>query len=211
MAQAENRASAWSVWFPVQHTKMKDKKGFTLIELLVSLAVFSLVVVSMGSAFYKIYNDWQRQRDYNLVLENGRWAMEFMSNEIRLGHGDKNTTDAAEAPLSVHELLQFKVNSGGANDDKIYYWRGKSTVGDLFVLYRGQVNGNKNLNNANDARQELSRFVVGGTDIFEVSSGCASANDCNVAINLTLRPRPEQPVGPGNQNVTFWTLVRPRN
>ena len=196
---------------------MKDKKGFTLIEILVSLAAFSLVMVSMGSAFYRIYNDWQRQRDYNLVLENSRWAMEFMSQEIRLGHADSTIRDlfsVDELPLNDHEFLSFEVHpSGGGGNDKIYYWRGEPPVGDPFVLYRGLVNVGDDLkNDAKNFRQELSRFVVNdNTDIFEVSSGCASSSDCNVSITLTVRPRPDQPEGPGNRNFTFRTKVRPRN
>ena len=172
-----------------------------------------MVMVSMGSAFYRIYNDWQRQRDYNLALENGRWAMEFMSNEIRLGHGDGTMTDVAEPPLSVHELLNFEVHPpGGGGNDKIYYWIGKSTVGEPFVLYRGLVSVGDDLeHDAYNVRQELSRFVDPGPGIFEVSSGCASSSDCNVSITLTVRPRPDQPEGPGNRNFTFRTKVRPRN
>lgn len=196
---------------------MKDIKGFTLIEILVSLAAFSLVMVAMGSAFYKIYNDWQRQRDYNLVLENGRWAMEFMSDEVRLAHADSTIEDAAESPLNAHELLTFEINpsSGSGPNEKIYYWIGESPVGLPFVLYRGKVStsGSNDLNDASavNVRRELCRFAVRGGDIFNVSSGCASTNDCNVTISLTVRPRPDQPEGSGNRNFTFRTLVRPRN
>lgn len=183
---------------------MKDKKGFTLIEILVSLAAFSLVMVSMGSAFYKIYNDWLRQRDYNLVLENSRWAMEFMSNEIRSGFGDDTVSDAAESLVPAHKLLKFEVPSSG----KIYYWLGASGAGESFVLYRGVGN---NFNTANNARRELCRFVESSADIFNVFDAVALGDNCTVSINLTVRPRPEQPESAGNRNFTFRTRVRPRN
>ena len=188
--------------------------GFTLIEIMVSLVVFSLVMAVMSGAFYKTFKDWQRQRDYNLVMENARWAVEFMSNKIRTGHSDANVSDAAESPLSDHELLKFMIDpagKGNAKDKKIYFWRGATGVGQANVLYYGQVNWNKDLADAADpdVRRELCRFVVSATDIFNVS-GCSSGN-CTVELNLTVRPRPDQPTGPGNQNYNLRTLVRPRS
>ncbi|MCX5708736.1 MAG: type II secretion system protein [Candidatus Omnitrophica bacterium] len=193
---------------------MSRKNGFTLIEIIVSLAVFAVVMAVMGSEFFNISKDWQRQRDYNLVLDNARWAMEFMSNEIRKGHADNNVTIVGEGTLSDHELLTFSVDpTKGPKNKKIYYWRGKSGYGEPYILYRGEVKWNKNLGDAVNVRQELSRFVVDGTDIFNVSAGCAASptTNCTVEVNLTVRPKPDQPVFPGNQNYTFRTLVRPRN
>lgn len=208
---------------------MKDRKGFTLIEILVSLAAFSLVMVSMGSAFYRIYNDWQRQRDYNLVLENGRWAMEFMSNDIRLGYGDYSFANSGETSegLADFQFLSFEtppVDTG--NNEKIYYWKELDPQGQL-VLYRmnrqltggskqGRQNGKDNSKSfswykANGLVRELCRFVVDdGVDTFTISS-CDASGNCMVEIRLTVRPRPLQPEGPGNRNFTFRTRVRPRN
>jgi prepilin-type N-terminal cleavage/methylation domain-containing protein len=202
---------------------MGRKNGFTLIEIMVSLAVFAVVMAVMASAFFKISKDWQRQREYNLVLENGRWAMEFISNSIRSGHSDDNVSVTGENPLNDHELLKFLADTththgkGKPQDKKIYFWRGKPTVGPGqrdYVLYYSPANWNRDLNWTvnHDAPQEVCRFVVAGTDIFNVSAGCAAAEpNCTVEINLTVRPRPDQPVAPGNQNYTFRTLVRPRN
>jgi len=63
--------------------KFKKGKAFTLIEILVSLAVFGLVMAASGGALCKIYNDWCRQRNDMLYIENARWALEFMSRELR--------------------------------------------------------------------------------------------------------------------------------
>ena len=62
-------------------------QGFSLVEILVSLTVFGLVMAAAGVAFISIYKNWQRQRDYLQCIENARWAMEFMTNEIRKGGG----------------------------------------------------------------------------------------------------------------------------
>ena len=197
---------------------MKYKNGFTLIEIMVSLAVFAIVMTAMGSAFYKTYKDWQRQRDYGLVLENARWAMEFMSNEIRTGRNNPTASntfqDTAEGALNDHELLNFRVDPTGTGNPtkRIYYFRGDlSFGGDPYVLYRSLVNSGQNLNTADNAntRKELCRFVVDGTDIFNVYN-CTIGN-CTVAINLTVRPKPNQPESPGNRNYSFRTLVRARN
>jgi prepilin-type N-terminal cleavage/methylation domain-containing protein len=198
---------------------MKYRHGFTLIEIMVSLAVFGIVMATMGSAFYKTFKDWQRQRDYGSVLENARWAMEFMSHEIRMGRNNTTASntfrDAGEYSLSDHELLNFLVDptGNGAPNKRIYYFMGDSTFGgDPNVLYRSQVTSAQDLSIADDVavRKELCRFVVNGTEIFNVSSGCTTGN-CSVVINLTVRPKPDQPEGPGNRNYSYRTLVRPRN
>lgn len=178
---------------------------------MVSLVVFALVMTAMGSAFYKTYKDWQRQRDYNLVFENARWAMEFMSNEIRTA-ADDDIKDNAEGPLANHELLYFNVSLSGSGtaNDRIYYFRGDSSFGaSPYVLYRSAVGKNDDLDDAKPLRKELCRFVVDGTDIYNVSS--CTGNNCTVAINLTVRPRPDQPERPGNRNYSFRAKIRPRN
>jgi prepilin-type N-terminal cleavage/methylation domain-containing protein len=193
---------------------MGKRNGFTLIEIMVSLVVFGIVMTAMTSAFYKTYKDWQRQRDYDLAMENARWAMEFMSNEIKSGHADANVIDNGEDALNDHELLNFLVDPtghGNPHNKKNYYWRGKTGLGVPYVLYRSQVNSGQDLTQAKQVnkRQELCRFVVDGTDLFNVYN--CSVNNCSVAINLTVRPKPDQPEGPGNRNYSFRTLVRPRN
>jgi prepilin-type N-terminal cleavage/methylation domain-containing protein len=198
---------------------MSRKNGFTLVEILVSLAVFAVVMAVMASAFFKISKDWQRQRDYGLVLDNARWAMEFMSNEIRQGHSaefeDVGRPGLQTQSLTAHSFLTFTIdpNSPSGQDRRVYYWIGTSTLAEPYVLYRSEGRKNLKFGTADDSdeRIELGRFVVDGTNIFNVSSNCASGVNCTVEMNLTVRPKPGQPIGPGNQNFTFWTLVRPRN
>jgi len=146
-------------------------------------------------------------------LENARWAMEFMSNEIRTAPDDSiNITDAAEGVLNDHELLNYRaaLSVNGNPNDRIYYFRGDSSFGgNPYVLYRSVVRWNQNLGSATPLRKELCHFVVAGTDIFNVA-GCAS-NNCTVVINLTVRPKPDQPESPANRNISLRTLIRPRN
>jgi len=60
-----------------------SRKGFTLIEVMVALAVFAVIIASAGSVFISIQQAWQRQKQTVELIQNARWAMEFMSNEIR--------------------------------------------------------------------------------------------------------------------------------
>jgi prepilin-type N-terminal cleavage/methylation domain-containing protein len=191
---------------------MRRKNGFTLIEIMVSLVVFAMVMAAMGSAFYKTFKDWQRQRNYDLAMDNARWAVEFMSNEIRLAHGASFISHSGESGLNDHELVKFLFDptaGGGPPNSKVYYWRGKTGVGQPYVLFRSLISAATAFDPADVAsRQELSRFVVNNTDIFNVSN---CPGNCSVEMNLTVRPRPDLAVGPGNQNYTFRTTVRPRN
>jgi prepilin-type N-terminal cleavage/methylation domain-containing protein len=197
---------------------MSRKNGFTLIEIMVSLVVFAMVMTAMGSAFYKTYKDWQRQRDYNLVLENGRWAMEFMSNEIRQGHSldfeDIGKPSLGTDELTAHSFLTFTIDplSSSNKDRRIYYWPGNSTLGEEpYAFYRSNVKSTRHFDHSDvtSGRRELCRFVVNNTNIFSVSE-CGTGN-CTVEMNLTLRPKPDQPESPGNRNYNFRTTVRARN
>ena len=48
-----------------------------------AVTVFCLVVVAVGGTLFSVRQAWQRQRDTIDLIQNARWAMEFMSNEIR--------------------------------------------------------------------------------------------------------------------------------
>ncbi len=182
--------------------KYNNKTGFTLIEILVSLAVFGLVMASAAGGLYYLYKDWQKQRDYLQCIENARWAMEFMGNEIRRGGNVVVGSESWGAESVVR--LQFELPPGGA-PNMVRYFRGNGAgFGPTSTLYRKSGAG---LGPPAD-RQELANFAVdnpSGNNIFIDASGGL------YTIELTARPRPTDPEGPGNRNYTLRTQVRPRN
>ena len=173
--------------------KTQDTKGFSLVEILISLVVFGLVMAAAGGAFYGIYNEWRRQRNYLECVENARWAMEFMSNEIK-GGGSFTVVSS--------DTAQFDLPTG----ERVWYWRGDGgTYGETRIIYRGVGAG---FGAANGNRQELANFIVpnpSGNNTFTDAGGGL------YAIELTTRPNPAAPVGEGNRNYALRTRVRPRN
>ncbi|OQX54088.1 MAG: hypothetical protein B5M48_01650 [Candidatus Omnitrophica bacterium 4484_213] len=179
--------------------RFSEKKSFTLIEISVSLVVFGLVMAAAAGALCGIYNDWRRQRNYVECIENARWAMEFMGNEVRQG-GNVVVGSELWGAESV-DRLQFEVPPGGA-PNRVRYFRGNNgAFGPTRTLYRKSGAG---LGPPAD-RQELANFIVDNPNFnWDAAVGV-------LTIELTVRPRPSDPEGRDNRNYTLRTQVRPRN
>jgi len=166
-----------------------------LIEILVSLAVFGIIFVAIGSVFYSVYLNWQKQRDFNQNFQHARWALEFMSNEIR----HANSTDGLSDTEASQELLKFRRYTGGANYDGIYYWLNSTN----HVLYRCVKNKAATLSAAcSGSQSEMAPSIANAH--FNVSADL-------IMIQLTIRPKPGVAEGIGNRNFTVETKVRARN
>lgn len=171
-------------------------KAFSLLEIMVAIAIFTLVIVGAGGTFLPIQQAWQRQRQTIDLIQNVRWAMEFMVNEIR---GGGNFT------VVSGDSVQLELPPGGA-PNRVWYWRGDDgTYGSRNTLFRGTGAG---LGNANNNRQELANLIVdnpSGNNIFIDAGGNL------YTIELTVRPKPTEPESSGNRSYTSRTQARPRN
>ncbi|MDD5729546.1 MAG: type II secretion system protein [Candidatus Omnitrophica bacterium] len=167
-------------------------KGFTLIEMLVSLVVFGLIMATAGGAFYKVYQDWQRQKKYLECIENARWAMETMSGEIR-----QNKSSLVKA-IGSGKTLMLK-NSGAPGKER--FERANRLATD--DLLRIRINGGGPQQN-----EELANFIVNnpsGNDTF------SDDNNGLATIELTVRPDPvTATAGTNNRNFTLRTKVQAR-
>lgn len=178
------------------------KYGFTLVEIMVSIVVFAIVMVAVGETFFSVRQTWQRQKQTLDLVQNIRWAMDFMGNEIRQGGNVVVGSESWGAESVVR--LQFELPPGGANN-RVRYFRGNgASFGPTSALYRKSGAG---LGPPAD-RQELANLIVdnpSGNNIFiDVGGGL-------YRIELTVRPKPTQPEGPGNRSYTLRNQVRPRN
>ncbi len=198
------------------------RRAFTLVEILISLAVFGLVMAAAGGALYGVYNDWRRQRNYMECIENARWAMEFMGNEIRYTIPSPPPPPPRFPPWARLDIqasgqrVSFGIDTDADNspDTLVWYWQGNTAsdttgFGDRTYLYRGIGN---TINVAYNARQQLANFIVNnpsGNDIFSFIG--PPPDRSYLIIELTLRPNPSAAEGPGNRNYTLRTQVRPRN
>lgn len=174
----------------------KRNKAFTLVEMLVALAVFCLVIAGAGGAFTSILKTWTRQKNSFSLIENTRWAMEFMTNELR--HAD-------QSHLSVEAdgaRLRFRMDPEDANNSNIIQVEYNVSGSVLQRRWRWVSGGG-----GWGAYQELANLVVdnpSGNDLFSRAGGL-------VTIELTVRPLPAEPEGNANKNYTVRTKVRVRN
>lgn len=195
-----------------------SRKGFTLLEILVAVTIFSLVAAGVGGVFISVRKAWLSQKGTVDVVQNSRWAMEFMCNEIRQA-GSINTNPGG---LPQGQVIRLRPHPGPPTDF-VWYWRGDSVSettpnGYSSCLYRGVGN---NINQAYAVRYQLANIIVPNPDLVNNITGFPSPdgiadpifieNAGLVTIELTLRPRPTQAVGSGNMNYTISSGVRPRN
>jgi prepilin-type N-terminal cleavage/methylation domain-containing protein len=181
----------------MRYFKSITRSGFTLVETVVALAVFALIMVSLTGALISAQRSWSTQTQETKRLQETRWAMELMSNEIRMAQVDTVTVPNGN---QVHFVVDTA--GDGSSDVTIWYWR------DGISLYRGQVAGDSgSFASANSSRQPLLSLVANnssGNELFnELDNGL-------VALELTTRPDPASAAGAGNQDLTLRTYSRAR-
>lgn len=155
---------------------------------MVAIAVFGFVSVTVGETIFSLQQSWRKQRDTLDLIQNTRWAMEFMANELRRA-GSASILSGTQMNLIVDP------NSDGAPPFQTieYLWSGAA-------LQRRQDSG---------AWQELAGFIPNpaaeGYSIF------ASAGGALYALELRARPRSSEPQSADNRNYTLRTQARRRN
>jgi len=171
------------------------KKGFTLIEILASLTAFCIMFVAIGSVFYSVYLNWKKQRDINQNILSARWAMEFMSNEIR----HANTSCISNTTTSLYFSRGADCSGGGS-------WKGicYSFDSSTYTLFRCEGNKKNTCSKACAAAQDILATSVADANFTVPEAEMAG-------IRLTVRPRPAESEGVGNRNITLETKVRGRN
>lgn len=198
------------------------RRGFTLLEVLVAITVLGFIVAITGQIFVSLNQSWRRQRATINLVQNSRWAMERMANEIRQG---SNIDTSPPGPIASGRGIRFRPFPGPPTP-YVWYWRGNGGVtGNSDVLYRGTGANFGGPGGANASRQELANFVVDNplapNDLVDNTTGVAPNdfiqdpvfifNAGLLTIELTYRPVPAQPAGRENRDFTVWAQVRPRN
>ena len=87
--------------------------GFTLIELLVSVTIFTIVVGAGSGVFISALRAQQAAFAEQNLVDNTRFAIEFMSRQIRLAKrdGDGSCTGTANSTYSLSSGVLKFINS----------------------------------------------------------------------------------------------------
>ncbi len=64
-------------------SNMQPQKGFSIVELMVTLVINSLVLIAVVQLFTQNKSNYQQQDTLARMQENGRFAMEYITRDIR--------------------------------------------------------------------------------------------------------------------------------
>ncbi|MFH1771696.1 MAG: prepilin-type N-terminal cleavage/methylation domain-containing protein [Candidatus Omnitrophota bacterium] len=185
------------------------KKGFTLLEIMVALTVFTLVISAAGSIFVSVDRAYKKQVDSVELIQNLRWALEYMANEIRYSAVSSNPGWASLGVIANGRTLRFGIDTNSDNDPDTWveYSRESNT---LSRRWRDHPAGG-----GWGPYQEIANYIVDNPDLLDNSNGFGlpdgradpifmqSGNDDLLTIELTAQK--------DNLVYTKRVRVKPRN
>ena len=211
---------------------LHSKKGFTLIELMIALAITSILLVGIYSAYSIQQRSYKTQRLIVSVQQNLRGALAVMEDEIRMAGYDANTPHTGFFGITDITIdgngngtLEFTGDFGGGNDDNGTLDANetiKYTIADLPI---GSPDGILDLaREAGGGRQLLAEGIeamgfefafddgAGGLSwVFDsvVAAGGAPALDDIRAVRIWLLARTKWNVPNHTDNDTYVVANRP--
>lgn len=95
--------------------------GFSLVELLVAIAIFSIVITAILGVFITIIKEQKIILGRQEIADNARYAMEFMSKELRMANSITNnggnfpsltfTNSNCDSNAVCHEII-YSLDNG---------------------------------------------------------------------------------------------------
>lgn len=102
------------------------ERGFTLIEMMVAVGVFAIVVTITSSTFITSLKGQQKSIAMQNMADNGRYAMEIMAKEIRMGKEFTSGSDfiqfVSNMPNRMGKTVRFSFDAANSQilfDDDI--------------------------------------------------------------------------------------------
>ncbi len=176
---------------------------FTLFETIVGIVILSLAMIALSRVAISSNFAWLKQSIQATLIQEGRWALELMSNELRCATVSSINTDFVP---NYWDGMRIDFEGDIDNDGSlewVRYERRRSAAAFINKLVRRGRTGW-----GWGPRVDLSVLVVDNPGSAVIFSHDGSGL---ITIKITLRPRPLSPEGAGNRNVTFRTKVRVRN
>jgi uncharacterized protein (TIGR02599 family) len=165
---------------------MNTRRSFTLLELLIAMVVFSLIGVGTTGVIRTVYQSWQFQRTNIDLIQNARWALQRMTQELHQAQIQSllkviggNSTDNCDGYVEsvCNSLYALDPDSNG-----FYYWRAGT------VLYRGE---GTTFSQAVANKQELSTYMYyNSANASDLKNGMFS-RDSDTLYSIYVRVRDE--------------------
>lgn len=87
-----------------------NQKGFTIIEVLVASLIFSVIAIAVSSIFIQILGGQRRAFAAQKIQENGLFALETMSREIRVSKiENQESPDCSATSLTIEHPVNGTV------------------------------------------------------------------------------------------------------
>ena len=89
-------------------------RGLTLVELMVSLAIFSVLMLGLGTMFSANKRNYAVQEEFARLQENGRFGFSFMAQDMRqAGYSGCNPSVNVLLNSNDPTLYDFSISVGG--------------------------------------------------------------------------------------------------
>jgi type IV pilus assembly protein PilW len=185
-----------------KNMKTKSNEGFTLIELLVAMAITSIIMAAMVSAYQLQVRGKNTQEALTDMNQTLRTALEIMTNEIRTAGLDTVDPSAAIAGIVTANAnqLRFTMDIGDAAGTTLQP-DGAVNGPNEDVTYQLYVDGDGNQNlgrNTGGGLQPLARNVDALDFVYLDANGNPGAIGTNIRnIQVTIVARAGEVGGVG--------------
>jgi type IV pilus assembly protein PilW len=162
------------------NSKFKISRGLTLVELMVALAVFSVLMLGLGTVFQTNRRNYNSQEAFARLQENARFALSVLTQEVREAgfngcNPSINLMLDTSSPAYDPALFDFTASIDG------YEYLGTGPGAPAFAMTDYDPNGESlaNWSNSNptaalaDLNNALANQVVAGTDVLIIKGGTA--------------------------------------
>jgi len=154
----------------------KQIRGFSLIELMVALSISLVLMLGVTNIMISTKRSYNVQNDMGLLLENGRFAIEIINNDLRMAgfFGCSGQTPAGVISLAGSD-------NNGANDSDVILTSFVDANQNAFSV----VHAPPTALNASPLQQGQANFTV--TTRGELYVGdTVIASDCGSSTNYTV-------------------------
>lgn len=145
-------------------SKAKKNSGFTLIEIVVSMAIFSVVMMAVMSAFFLALRAQRVVVLEKSAAESVRFSLEFMSRQMRFAQRSDDTTCLSQVGLTFESASSDELQFINAQDECIRFYLDTATNS---IMYDRTIPSVllANLTNESQVSIDSLEFIIVGSTV----------------------------------------------